>query len=286
MDSERNFLGIMPEEGVEEARFFILPVPLELTTTYIRGSAGGPEALLMASHQVELYDDELKAETFREGILTLEPMEFPGRESPETAVGRIETRISELLESGKSLVTLGGEHTVSVGIVRAYHAAFSNFSVLHLDAHADLRDEYQGSRFNHACVMARIAEIRPFVSVGIRSLCAEEAEKITDTGWTLFDMHRIREDEGWVPASLDALEQQVYITVDLDVFDPAVMPAVGTPEPGGMGWRELTAYLRRVFREKTVIGLDIMELCPIQGFDYGVFTAAKLVYRLLGYWCG
>ena len=282
---QANFLGIDTCNTWDKASFVILPVPLEMTTTYMQGTGRGPEALLEASHQVELYDDELRSETWKRGIATLAPMVFEDA-APEGAVAQIENRVSEILKEDKRLAIIGGEHTVTVGTVRAYRNEYLDLSVLHLDAHADLRQEYEGSAYNHACVMARVADICPFVSVGIRSLCAEEADRIQRENLSIYGMHRLRRDDSWVEASLSALGDDVYITLDLDVFDPSVMPAVGTPEPGGMGWYEVLSFLRLIFERKRVVGFDVVELCPKPGAEHGAFTAAKLVYRILGYWAG
>jgi agmatinase len=157
-------------------------------------------------------------------------------------------------------------------------------TVLHLDAHTDLRDSYEGSPFNHACVMARVAEFCPFVSAGIRSLSAEEAVRISTQMLHVFDIHQMRSEPAWAEKIISLLGDTIYITVDLDVLDPSLMPAVGTPEPGGMGWRECLDFLKRIFSEKKVVGLDMVELCPLPGAAHGVFTAAKMAYRLAGYW--
>jgi len=283
LKSSRNFLALDEKVSWKEAKTVILPVPLELTTTYMKGTGRGPHALLEASHQVELFDDELKSETYQEGIATLPPMSFL-RDNPEKALDGIEKRVSEILQEKKRLVIVGGEHTVTVPVVRAYRKLYSKLSVLHLDAHADLRDSYEGSRYNHACVMARIFELCPFVSVGIRSLSGEEASFIRQHALSVYDMHRMREETHWTETSIACLGEDIYVTLDLDVFDPSVMPAVGTPEPGGMGWNDVLGYLREVFKRKHVVGLDVVELSPRTGAEYASFAAAKLLYRLIGYW--
>lgn len=285
LGADGNFLGIDEKSRWDEARVVVLPVPLELSTTYMKGTASGPAALLEASHQVELFDDELKSETYLEGIVTLPPMAFRSRD-PQEALEAVEGRVSDVLREGKRLVVLGGEHTVTVGVVRAYRRAHPGLTVLHLDAHADLRDEYEGSGYNHACVMARVGEVCPFVSVGVRSLGGDEFERIRKDGLRVYDVHRMRGDGGWIESSLRELGNEVYITLDLDVLDPSVVGAVGTPEPGGMAWNALLFYLREVFSKKRVLGFDVVELSPRPGTEYGVFAAAKLVYRMIGYWIG
>jgi agmatinase len=283
LGKEGNFLGVDSFCGWEESRMVVMQAPLDLTTSYMKGTGDGPRALIEASRQVEFFDDELKAETFRRGIATLPPMKFR-KEGPEAAVGRIEKAASELLGSGKRIALIGGEHTVSVGVVRAYKAHFPDLTVLHLDAHADLRESYEGSPYSHACAMARIREICPFVSVGIRAYSQEEANAMARENLAIFDIHRLKQDDSWIEESLERLGDTVYITLDLDALDPSIMPAVGTPEPGGMGWFQTIHYLRRVFRQKAVVGFDMVELCPKPGAEFGVFTAAKLFYRMIGYW--
>jgi agmatinase len=283
LGKEGNFLGIDAFCGWEESLVVVLPVPLESTTSYMKGTAEGPAALIEASHQVEFFDDELNTETYRRGIATLEPVRFK-KDGLSEAVGQVEKRVRELLDENKRVAMIGGEHTVSVGAVRAYRKRFPDLTVLHLDAHADLRESYGGSPYSHACAMTRIRETCPFVSVGIRSLCREEANSIRRENLAVFDIHRMRRDGSWAEDSLSRLGGAVYITLDLDVLDPAVMPAVGTPEPGGMDWFQLIGYLRRVFREKVVVGFDMVELCPRPGAEHGVFAAAKLFYRMIGYW--
>jgi agmatinase len=278
-----NFLGIDSCCSWDEAGTVMLQAPLEVTASYMRGTGRGPAALIRASHQVEFYDDELRAETFRSGIATLPPMRFTGK-SLKTCVNLIEKEAALVLDAGKKPFLIGGEHTVSVGAIRACHQNHPGLTVLHLDAHTDLRDSYEGSPFNHACVMARVAEFCPFVSIGIRSLSAGEAEQIESRRLHVFDIHHMRSDAGWADKTIALLGDTVYVTVDLDVLDPSVMPAVGTPEPGGMAWRECLDFLKRVFSEKNVVGADLVELSPRPGTEHGVFTAAKMAYRMIGYW--
>jgi agmatinase len=277
-----NFLGIEPYPA-SEAEVSLWPIPLELTTTYFKGTGLGPEALIQASHQVELFDDELERETFRRGIATLEPYRYEG-DDPEEAAVRIEIETTERLGHVRRLVSVGGEHTVTVGLVRAFVKRHPGLSVLHLDAHADLRESYEGSPLNHACVMSRVGETVPFVSVGVRSLSIEEHEQIRDNSLPVYGIHRMRRDSSWPAQALSRLSKEVYLTLDLDVLDPSIMPAVGTPEPGGMGWYELLGFLKTVFESRRVVGMDLVELCPRLGAEAGVFAAAKLLYRLMGYW--
>jgi agmatinase len=283
LDSKKNFLGVNEEGRWPSSCFTVLPAPLELTTTYMKGTGNGPLALLEASRQVELWDDELKVKTVRAGIATLPLMEFKGL-SPEQAMEALELRTGEILDEGKMPAVIGGEHSLTTGVIRAFAKRFPGLSVLHLDAHADLRESYEGSPLNHACVMARVGEMVPFVSAGLRSLSPEEADKIDREGLVVFDMHTLRRNPDWSVSAIRALSDTVYITLDLDVLDPSVMPAVGTPEPGGMMWYPLLDFLKDVFASKRVVGVDMVELCPSVDPGAGAFTAAKLLYRMLGYW--
>ncbi len=279
---KHNFLGIDSSGAWEKSAVVVVPVPLEKTTTYLKGTAKGPSALLSASHQVELFDEELEKETYCQGIVTLSPLRVS--KSQEKALSEIENTVEWLLQEKKWPLLIGGEHTLTVGAVQAFSRLYKNFSVLHLDAHADLRHSYEGSTYNHACVMARVKELCPFVSVGVRSLSVEEAEEIQEDHLSVFTMEKLRNTADWETLSISQLSDTVYVTLDLDVLDPSVLPTVGTPEPGGMGWVELLCYLRKVFQEKHVVGVDVVELCPRPGMEYGVFSAAKLVYRMIGYW--
>jgi agmatinase len=249
----------------------------------MKGTVEGPDAILAASHQVELFDDELAAETYKRGILTLEPLRFSDR-NPESAVRSVEKAVRSLSETGKKIILLGGEHSVTVGAVRAWSRNASTLSVLHLDAHADLRPSYENSEYNHACVMARILETCPAVSVGIRSLSLEAYQRIRVEKLHVYTMHRIRNEDWWMEAALSHLRDPVYITVDLDVLDPSVLPGVGTPEPGGLGWEEILRFLQLVFSKRKVVAFDVVELCPKSNSDISPFIAAKLIYRMMGYW--
>jgi len=283
LNARANFLGIDSCCGWEESQVVVLPAPLEETTSYMKGTLHGPAALIQASHQVEFFDDELKTETFRKGIATLPALRFQGK-SAKASIRLIEDRVSEILQNGKKPLLIGGEHTVSIGAIQACRRMHPDLSVLHLDAHTDLRDTYEGSPYNHACVMARVMDSCPFVSVGIRSLSVEEFNRIHADGLQVFDIHTMRTDTHWMQKSMDGLGDTVYVTLDLDALDPAILPSVGTPEPGGMGWRECLDFLKHVFQEKRVVGLDVVELSPRKGTEHGVFAAAKLTYRLIGYW--
>ncbi len=279
---EDNFLGLSEAESAyDTARAVILPLPYEKTTSYKQGTAAGPQAILSASQQVEFYDDELRAEPREVGIATVAAPDFAGL-SHEAGLEKIAEVAGALLDDGKFLISLGGEHSVTIPLVREVVRRHPDVSVLQLDAHSDLRRSYEGSPLNHACVMARVNELCDFVAVGLRSGIAGE-EKGLRPGSRLFYACEMVRDSSWQQKALEALGEKVYLTLDLDFFDPAIMPAVGTPEPGGFHWYETLAFLREVFRQKDVVACDVVELMPQPGQHHADFLAAKLVHRFLGY---
>jgi agmatinase len=278
-----NFGGIDPEYvALEKAAFVVVPVPYDLTTTYQGGARKGPTAILEASCNMELYDEELDAETYRVGIHTLPPLEAVAA-GPEGMLERVEEAIGGVFERGKIPVMLGGEHSITLGAVRAAKRRYPKLSVLHLDAHADMRISYQGTPYSHACVSRRMKELCPVVQVGIRSMSVDESAFLRKAHIPVFSATDIRKDRSWVVKVLRNLSKDVYITVDLDAFDPSVMPATGTPEPGGMLWHDVLDVTREVCRKKRVIGFDIVELAPIPGMVAPDFLAARLTYRMMGY---
>ncbi len=278
-----NFGGIdAAYESLERAAFVVVPVPYDLTTTYQGGARKGPSAILEASCNMELYDEELQTEPFRAGIHTLPPLEAIAA-GPEGMLGRVEEEITGVLDLEKIPVLLGGEHSITLGAVRALKKRIPRLSVLHLDAHADLRASYQGTPYSHACIGRRMTEICPVVQVGIRSMSTEEADFLRKGSVPVFPASQLRKDRSWIAKVLRCLSKQVYVTVDLDAFDPSIMPATGTPEPGGMLWHEVLDLIREVCRRKQVVGFDIVELAPIPGMVAPDFLAAKLAYRMMGY---
>jgi agmatinase len=281
--TDHNFLGIPSGfSEFEKSEFVILPVPFEQTTTYQKGTKHAPPAIIEASHEVETFDEELKFEAFKAGICTLTPVEISDA-GGQVVLDRIYEITRELIRLGKKPIMLGGEHTVSIGAVRAFQEKYPNLSVLQLDAHADLRDSYQDNRLSHACVMRRIAEMSHFVGVGIRNLSAEEHEFIQKKKSDVFFAKDIKNSDRWKKETLDQLNPDVYLTFDLDFLDPSIMPAVGTPEPGGLLWYETLDFLREVIERKNVVGFDVVELCPISGMIAPDFLAAKLIYKIIGY---
>lgn len=285
MDNVMNFGGIgAPFSLPAHARFSVLPVPYDLTTTYRPGARGGPAAIIEASCNMELYDEELRQETYRTGIHTHAALE-PVASSPGDMVSVVRECTRRIFREGKVPFMLGGEHTISIGAVEAMKERFPSMRVLYLDAHADLRDSYQGTRYSHACTGRRIFECCPIVQVGIRSMSAEEASCIAAHDMTVVTSHEVRKNPAWIKKVCDNLTEDVYVTVDLDVFDPSVMPATGTPEPGGLFWDEVTELLRKVSEHSAIRGCDVVELSPIPGMVAPDFMAAKLVYRLMGFIC-
>ena len=272
------FLDIPAANSVfADSRVAILPVPFEATVTYGKGTKKGPPAILSASQKVELYDQELDKEPYKIGVATLPILKGNIRNIQP----KIESEISILLDKGKFPIMLGGEHSISVGAVKACKNKYADLSVLQLDAHADLREDYNGSKFSHACVMRRVREICPAVAAGIRSLSQEEMDFARGSGQIKKIFWADRLD---IEKILAGLSSHVYITVDIDVFDPAEVPATGTPEPGGLNWYKVLEILKVVFRSKKVVGCDLVELAPIKGQHASEFLAAKLVYKLIGYY--
>jgi len=266
----------------EQAKFVVVPVPYDLTSTYQSGSRRGPGAILEASANMELYDEELGQETYLAGIHTLPPLDADAR-GPEEMVNTVRRTIAGIAADGKTPVLLGGEHSISFGAVEALRGVFPKLSVLQLDAHADLRDSYQGTPFSHAAVARRISGICPLVQAGIRSMSAEEAEFLKTGRLKSYSADFIRENRSWWETICSDLQGDLYLTVDLDVLDPSVMPATGTPEPGGITWWDLIRLVREVSKRSRVRGFDVVELAPIPGMIAPDFLASKLVYRIMGY---
>ena len=283
----KNFGGIGEEySNLKKSKVVIVPVPYEKTTTYKRGTVDGPSAIIDASIHMELYDEELNQETYKIGIHTMDALEMDGLSS-EAMVEKLYSSTLELLKSNKFPIVLGGEHSVSIGVTKALKEIYPNLSVLQLDAHYDLRDEYFGSKFNHGCTARRISEICPLVQVGTRSLSKEEKDYLANPQTSgrvkTINVYDILEMPLWKDAITNSLTENVYVTIDLDVFDPSLMPAVGTPEPGGIGWYETLDLLMEVSKDRRIVGFDVVELCPIKDQIASDFLAAKLIYRLLGY---
>ncbi len=284
------FLGPDVAAAYNAAQVVILPIPYEATTTYRRGCENGPDALLEASQQVEYYDEELEKETCDSVGIYTHPAVADTRTGNFTAEKMLQVTqetVYQLIQDGKFAIALGGEHSITTGVVEAYRQAYPGelFTVVQIDAHGDLRFSYEGSIHNHACVMRRIVDMGlPTVQIGIRSICKEEADLIKEKQLTVFRAREIASQPNWIEQAIAAIPtQKVFLTIDLDGIDPTLIPGVGTPEPGGLHWYTLTTFLRRVFETHQVIGCDVMELAPIVDSVVSQFTAAKLVYKLIGY---
>ncbi len=284
MATPDNFLGLPDElSHYGRSRVAVLPVPYEHTVSYAPGTAKGPQAIISASQQVELYDEELCCEPSDIGVATLAPLPVQGV-APGKLGGIIGPAIGRIVDDGKVPLMLGGEHSVTPAAVAAVQRRFANLTVVQFDAHADLRQEYEGEPHSHACAMARVREICPAVQVGIRNLSAEEARWARRDSLPIFYAHQMRRDPKWMEAAIAAIAtEEVYITVDVDAFDAAIMPATGTPEPGGMSWYEVTDFLKQIFERKRVRGMDLVELSPREGLHACDFLSAKLAYKLVGY---
>jgi agmatinase len=280
----RLFLGVAPEESrLERARVAVIPAPFDQTTSYLPGTRFGPRAMLEASRQVEFFDEELDREPFEIGVATLEEIEVDPADA-EAGLRRLEGVVEAVAEKGIVPFTFGGEHSLTLAPVAALARRFPGLSVLQLDAHLDLRDAYQGTKLSHACVMRRIRELGiPTVAVGIRSVSREEADYVHAEKAPVFLGREIRAKGLPVDEIVNKLGNPVYVTVDLDAFDPAYVPGVGTPEPGGMTWEEGLRLLRAVFERRQVVGMDIVELCPLPGQIVSDFFAAKLAHKMIGY---
>jgi agmatinase len=277
------YAGLDPQDtSLEKARVVILPVPYDRTASYQKGTAEGPRAILEASTHMELYDDELDADPYTIGIHTAPPVSG-NDDPPEVMVEKVEAETARYLEMGKMPVVLGGEHSVSVGAIRAYERKHPRMSLVQLDAHGDLRDSYEGSPYNHACVMARFAGRIPTLQVGIRSLSREELPIIRKHDLRIISAREFLERPESALEAVDRLTDEIYLTVDVDYFDPAIMPATGTPEPGGPGWYETLRFLRALCGRKRVVGFDVNELRPLRDDRASDFLAAKLVYKIIGY---
>ncbi|HUF88879.1 MAG TPA: agmatinase [Gemmatimonadota bacterium] len=285
MPEAKNFLGLSDTDArYEDARGVVVPVPWEATVSYGAGTGKGPAAILEASGYVELYDEVLREEPYRKGGIHTTPAVDVSHSDPVVFLAELEEVAARLYGDSKFPLFLGGEHSLTTAPVRAARAAFEDLSVLQLDAHADLRESYEGTPWSHASVMRRVFELGvPAVPVGIRAVSVEEAEFAQDEDLPVFWSHRIAHGEEWMDTVLNTLTDTVYITFDVDFLDPALVPATGTPEPGGGFWHETMRFLGYVFQEKNVVGMDVVELAPIEGLHAPDFVIARLVHRCLGY---
>jgi len=264
---------------LEDSAVVILPVPYDATSTWGKGAEKGPKAIIEASANMELYDIETDSQVYLKGIFTDEFIKPPPL--PEDVAEIVAEKVSNHIEKKRFTVVIGGEHSVSIGSIEAHARKYKNLTVLQLDAHSDLRDEYNGSKYNHACVMARARQLCPVVQVGIRSM--DYSEKKFMQKQNVFFAKDIYNNRDWIPKAVSKLSESVYITIDLDVFDPSIMPSTGTPEPGGLCWYGVLALLKAVFQKTNVVGFDVVELCPDSRNKAPDFLAAKLIYKALTY---
>jgi agmatinase len=257
-------------------------VPFDRTTSYVPGTRNGPREILVASSHMELWDEEVNADVHGVGLHTLPEMELPFGEM-SAVIAELQRVVAAIAADDKFLVMLGGEHSITAPAVAAMRARHADLTVLQIDAHADLRETFMGSRYNHACAMRRVLDHARCTQVGIRSLSPEEAAAIPTLATTVFYDFDMRRDPAWIDRVVASLGPTVYITIDCDGLDPAIMPAVGTPEPGGLSWYETLALLRRVITSRRVVACDVVELCPIPGLMAPNFLCARLIYKILAY---
>ncbi|SHJ67694.1 agmatinase [Maribacter aquivivus] len=280
MSTSKNYAGISDEFAqLEKSKIILIPVPYDGTSTWGKGADKGPEAFLEASENMELYDIETDSEVYKQGIHLTDPI--TENSSPEAMVNEVHAVTKDFIKRNKFVTLFGGEHSISIGSIRAFNECFDNLTVLQIDAHADLRESYEGTKYNHACAVYEASQTTNLVQVGIRSMDVIE-KTVMDEEKTFF-AHDMVADEYWTDKVVEAMTENVFITFDLDAFDPSIMPSTGTPEPGGLLWYETMEFLKQVFEEKNVVGFDIVELCPNKNDKSSDFLAAKLYYKMLSY---
>lgn len=276
----KTYAGI-PEEyaRLETSKIVLIPVPYDGTSTWQKGADKGPQAFLEASENMELYDIETDSEVHKNGVYLADAI--TENTSPEAVVNEVHQITKKYIKKNKFVTIFGGEHSISIGTIRAFNEVYENLTVLHIDAHADLRKWYEGSSCNHACAVYEASQNTNLIQVGIRSMDILE-KSVMDTDKTYF-AHEMAMDDSWMDNAIDQMTDNVFITFDLDAFDPSIMPSTGTPEPGGLFWYETLDFLKQVFNEKNVVGFDIVELCPNENEKSSDFLAAKLYYKMLSY---
>ncbi|OQD42727.1 agmatinase [Croceivirga radicis] len=280
MKKNRTYAGI-PDQyaAMDKSKVVLLPVAYDGTSTWGKGADKGPEAFLEASENMELYDIETDSEVYKEGIYLADTLE--GFNSPEAMVAAVHDKVKELVKRNKLVTMFGGEHSVSIGAIRAFSEYYQDLTVVQIDAHADLRKEYEGTKYNHACALYEANETTNLIQVGIRSM--DHAETLVMDYNKVFFAHEMVTDDFWMDNAIELMTDNVYITFDLDAFDPSICPSTGTPEPGGLLWYETLEFLSKIFESKNVVGFDIVELCPNKIDRSSDFLAAKLYYKMLSY---
>lgn len=278
--STKTYAGI-PQKyaALETSKIVLIPVPYDGTSTWQKGADKGPEAFLHASENMELFDIETRTEVYKQGIFLADPI--TEKDSPKAVVNAVHKATKDYILRNKFVTIFGGEHSISIGTIRAFNECFDDLTVLHIDAHADLRNEYDGTPYNHACAVYEASQTTNLIQVGIRSMDVAETT-VMDEEKTWF-AHDMANDEYWMDNVIEALGENVFITFDLDAFDPSIMPSTGTPEPGGLLYYETMEFLKRVYTERNVVGFDIVELCPREEEKSSDFLAAKLYYKMLSY---
>ncbi len=278
--NKKTYAGI-PEKyaRLDDASVVIIPVPYDGTSTWQKGADKGPEAFLDASENMELFDIETRSEPYKKGVYLAPPI--TENTSPEKMVETVHKITKSYLQQDKFVTLIGGEHSISIGSIRAFNDCFENLTVVQLDAHTDLRPEYHGSTCNHACALYEASKTTNLIQIGIRSMDAAELEYMDEN--RVYFAHDLVTDDDWMENAIGQMTPNVFITIDLDVFDPSILPATGTPEPGGLLWYETLEFLRKIFKKKRVVGFDIVELCPISNEKSSDFLAAKLYYKMLAY---
>lgn len=278
--SNKTYAGIPDEFAkLDSSKIVLIPVPFDGTSTWQKGSDKGPEAFLNASDNMELYDIETRTEVYKQGVYLADAI--TENSSPEAMVEAVHKSVKAFIKRNKFVTIVGGEHSISIGTIRAFNECFDNLTVLQIDAHADLRKSYLGSKYNHACAVYEASQTTNLIQVGIRSMDVIETT-VMDEEKTYF-AHELATNEFWMDSAIDQMTDNVFITFDLDALDPSILPSTGTPEPGGLFWYETLEFLKKVFEEKNVVGFDIMELCPNPNDKSSDFLAAKLYYKMLSY---
>ncbi len=276
----KTYAGIPSEYGqLMDAKVVLIPVPYDGTSTWQKGADKGPEAFLAASENMELFDIETRTEVYHKGVFLAQAV--TENSSPEAMVDAVHKTTLEYIKQGKFVTLFGGEHSISIGSIRAFNDSFDNLTVVQIDAHADLRPSYEGSTCNHACAVYEASKNTNLIQVGIRSMDISELEHMNEE--KTYFAHDIHGQKDWMNSALDQMGEKVFITIDLDAFDPSILPSTGTPEPGGLRWYETLEFLKLIFDHKDVVGFDIVELCPNEVDKSSDFLAAKLYYKMLSY---
>ncbi|GGZ46680.1 agmatinase [Mesonia mobilis] len=278
MTTKKNYAGIPDKYArLDEAKVVLIPIPYDGTSTWQKGADKGPQAFLEASENMELFDIETRSEVYKKGVYLTPPV--TENSSPEKMVEAVYKTTKNYIQQEKFVTLFGGEHSISIGTIRAFNESFEDLTVVQIDAHADLRKEYEGSKCNHACAVHEASKTTNLIQVGIRSMDAEELEYMDEN--QVYFAHDLYED--WMDDAIGQMTPNVFLTIDLDAFDPSILPSTGTPEPGGLFWYETLDFIRTIFKKKNVVGFDIVELCPNPAEKSSDFLAAKLYYKMLSY---